>query len=137
MDIKTYMTNFLTHLRDAVIDRKLFPNWSKTGDWFSLLNSKQLDELTTLIEKLPNDRDSVEEISLLVYNLCGLEGINLHQHYKDDLVQAVKEFSVMVRLERLQRQKYIRVHNGLSFRLDPEIEFLKDPNQVAKLFASH
>jgi hypothetical protein len=131
------MTNFLTHLRDAVIEKKLFPNKSKTGNWLSLLNHQQLEELTSLIESLPNDRDSVEQVSLLVFNLCGLEGIDLHEHYKDDLVQAVKEFSLMVRLERLQRQKYIKVNNGISFRHDPEIEFLKDPNQIAKLLTPH
>lgn len=109
------MTNFLTHLRDAVIEKSYILNRSKTGDRFSLLNSKQLDGLTVLIEKLPNDKDFIEEISLLVYNLCGLEGINLHQRYKDDLVQAVKEFSVMVRLEHLRRQKYIKVNSSVSF----------------------
>lgn len=131
------MTNFLTHLRHAVIEKKLFPNKSKTGHWLALLNHHQLEELTILIETLPNNRDSVEQVSLLVYNLCGLEGINLHERYKDDLVQAVKEFSLMVRLERLQRQKYIKIHNSISFSNDPEIEFLKDPKEFSNLFTSH
>lgn len=102
-----------------------------------MLNHQQLEELTNLIESLPTNRDSVEQLSLLVFNLCALEGIDLHQHYKDDLVQAVKEFSLMVRLERLQRQKYIKVNNNISFSHNPEIEFLKDPNQIAKLLTSH
>ena len=132
------MTNFLTHLRDAVIEKKLFPNKSKTGNWFSLLNNRQLEELTALVESLPNDRDNLEQVSSLVYNLCGLEGIDLHQHYEGDLVQAVKEFTVMVHLENLQRQKYIKILSSISFCQDDcEIEFLKDPKELAKLFTSH
>lgn len=137
MDKEINMSKFVTHLREAVVSKKLIPNKSKTGDWFSLLSSKELDELTMLIENLFDDAGSIEELSLLVYNLCCLEGINLHQHYQDDVVQAVKEFSVMVRLERLQRQQYIKVNNGISFRLDPEVEFLKDPSLFSKLFTSH
>jgi len=131
------MTNFLTHLRDAVIEKRLFPNKSKTGHWLALLNHHQLDELTASIETLPTNKDNVEQVSLLVYNLCGLEGIDLHERYKDDLVQAVQEFSLMVRLERLQRQRYIKIHNGISFSHDPEIEFLRDPKEFSNLFTSH
>jgi len=103
-----------------------------------LLNNNQVDELVTLVEKLSSgDRDTVEAVSLLVHNLCGLEGVNLYQQYKNDLAQAAAEFSIMVHLEHLQRRKFIIVHNVISFSNDPEVEFLVDPKELSKFFNFH
>ncbi|MBI1829804.1 MAG: hypothetical protein HYR87_10105 [Thaumarchaeota archaeon] len=131
------MTDFLTHLKNCLAQGKISLNKSITGDWLSLLNYEQLNELTSLIENLPNIIGGIEHIGLLMYNLCVLEGIDLYELYKDDLAQAVQEFSVMVHLEILQRQHYIKVCNGIAFRYDQEVELLKDPKELQKLFTSH
>jgi hypothetical protein len=131
------MTNFLAHLKNCIVEGKISPSKNITGDWLSLLNYDQLNKLTSLIENLPNIAGGVEHIGLLIHNLCVLEGIDLYEVYKDDLVQAVQEFSVMVHLEILQRQQCIKVLNGIAFRHDPQVELLKTKNEMQKLFTSH
>jgi len=124
--------DFILHLKGALIEEQLVLGTSKLQDWFNLLSLDSLKELASTLEDFKRDtRNNTDNILMLVYLLCQIEGFDLYNKYRQNSNGAARDFSYLVNLEILSRQGYIRILNELSF-LNPDnckIELL-DPQLV-------
>ena len=123
--VKIKSMDYVGHLKEAVNKGQLSLGVSKVGDWFAMLNFEHMQELSKMIERIKtSSKYDVDYVSMLVYLLCQLEGIDLFEKYKDDITESVHLFSIMVSLELLKRRGKVRLHNKLSFGEDCQIELL-------------
>lgn len=123
------MIDFVTHLKDAVSNGDLAIGTSKAGDWFVLLSSQDLKDLSQKLENVKSDiQADVDSISMLVFLLCHLEGFNLFEKYKEDITESIANFDAMLNLEILKRSGHVRIYSKLSFLEDCQVEMLKPPH---------
>jgi hypothetical protein len=123
------MIDFVTHLKEAVISGNLVLGVSKTQDWFVLLNTQDLNDLSQKLEnvKQQNQRAENDYMSMLVFLLCNLEGFNLFDKFKDDITESFAVFESMLHLEILKRSGYVRLYGQLCFTEDCQVQMLKIP----------
>ncbi len=108
--------NFLLHLHDAITIGNLILAKHKTGDWLQSLTNDELEQLTITIE-----RDTIESnhtIATLVINLSALETGTFISPPLPALEELVNVFTLIVQLEKLYRNGYIKLPKTLSLNDD-------------------
>ena len=123
------MINYWIHLRQSISDKKLTVGKSSLGDWFELLDDKELYRLADSVKDFPNDTTNIEEINLLVYNLCLLEGLYVLES-EETLIHSVQRFLFILKLETLKRQHIFTLQNTFSFSVPIENLFPHFPSTV-------
>lgn len=121
--------DFIAHLKESVINGNLALGVSKTQDWFALLSTKDLNDLSQKLENVKQQNQQAENdyMSMLVYLLCNLEGFNLFDKFKDDITESFAVFESMLHLEILKRSGYVRLYGKLCFTEDCQVQMLKIP----------
>ena len=108
--------NFLLHLHDAITIGNLILAKHKTGDWLQSLTDDELEQLTITIEQ--DTLESNHTIAILVINLSALETGMFISPPLPELEEMVNVFTLIVHLERLHRNGYIKLQKALSLNDD-------------------
>lgn len=123
------MIDFISHLKECVTSGNLSVGVSKTQDWFALLNTKDLNDLSQKLENVKQQNQQAENdyMSMLIFTLSHLEGFNLFEKFKDDITESFAVFESMLHLEILKRSGYVRLYGKLCFTEDCQVQMLKIP----------